>query len=65
MKSNLKNNKSDSIMSNLKTHKRNSTRNKDNKIKTTEINRKSAIAKRNLHNRSLLRTKNKRKDWGI
>lgn len=65
MKSNLKNNKGDSMMSNLKTYKRNSTRNQDNKIKTTEINRKSAIEKRNRNNRSMRITELKRKEWGL
>lgn len=39
-------------------------RNKDNKAKTTEINRKSAIAKRIKNNRSLKLTELKRKSWG-
>lgn len=39
-------------------------RNKDNKIKTTEINRKSAIKKRLENNRSQRITNLKRKLWG-
>lgn len=42
-----------------------SNRNKDNKANTTEINRKSAITKRNKNNRSLKITELKRKTWGI
>lgn len=40
-------------------------RNEDNKIKTTEINRKSAIGKRNRNNRSMRITELKRKEWGL
>jgi len=40
-------------------------RNQDNKIKTTEINRKLAIAKRNRKNRSMRLTELKRKEWGL
>ena len=40
-------------------------RNKNNKIKTTEINQKSAISKRNSKGRSLKITEHKRKTWGL
>lgn len=40
-------------------------RNKDNKTKTTEINRKSAITKRLRNNRSQKITEFKRKSWGV
>ena len=40
-------------------------RNKDNKIKTTEINRKVALFKRHKNDRSLRITELKRKSWGL
>lgn len=40
-------------------------RNKDNKTETTEINRRVAISKRNIKNRSRKITEQKRKSWGL